>query len=92
MEWPRLFRSEKTLAKWKATRALGRERFVWRVGVCYWGGLMCATMFAFEMTLPDTTFSWMYLLRSVLMWAALGYAWGAGTWALNEKIYLRYAK
>ena len=87
----------KSHAKWQRTRAMGRKRFVWLIGVGLWGGLMflfCTPALFYSMSkFPPRSQNHLIhpslseLGAILLSCLAGGYLWGAGTWRLSERMY-----
>ncbi len=79
------------LAKWEATRAMGRTNYIIRYGVLGWGLWMFFPMtllFHFQAANYDLacmTFSWSTVCINAVIFSVAGYFMGNGMWVANEE-------
>jgi hypothetical protein len=79
-----------SLAKWEATRAMGRTNYIIRYGVWGWGLSMFFAMtllFRFQAANYDLacmTFSWSTVCINAVIFSVAGYFMGSGMWVANE--------
>ncbi|MGE4299665.1 MAG: hypothetical protein AB7E47_16725 [Desulfovibrionaceae bacterium] len=77
--------------KWEAVRAKGRNRYVWMralfVGVC----MELVTSAALGSLDPAAVPAWVLdMSTGFILFAVVGYAWGAWVWRKNETRYARF--
>jgi hypothetical protein len=89
----------KGVYKWEQTRQAGRKRYVWRIGVLGWGGLMFLVMTPFfyiqqyGATWPSAENllgSVILVLASAAIWLIGGYWFGSTMWSTMERAYREY--
>lgn len=76
------------LQRWEKTRRMGRNRFIWRFGVLYWGvftGIVCSLAMWCVTGRSDSLF--LYLIPALVLFPIGGYFWGWYVWQKSEKIY-----
>ena len=79
--------NEKQLAQWAKTRRMGRSRFIWRVGVLYWG-IITGTVWSIVMGAMQGWDQFPILLCLALIGFPIGgYFFGVWVWKLNESAY-----
>lgn len=80
-------------AVWAMTRVQGRQRYIWRFGVCQWGLFMYLAMSVAPAYLKyfqqgaDKVDLWLGLLNGAIIWLLGGYWFGKTTWAQNERLF-----
>lgn len=86
-----------SLAKWERTRSAGRKRYVWRIGVLGWGGLMFLVMTPYiylqryGSTWPSLDgLSVLLTAFSAVVWFVAGYWFGSTMWSTMERAYKRH--
>ena len=79
-----------SLAKWEATRVMGRSNYIIRYGVLGWGLWMFFAMTLFfhfqaaNYELDCMTFSWSTVWINAVICSVGGYFMGSGMWVANE--------
>lgn len=79
--------------KWKETRAKGKTRYVFLVGVLWWGGFMTGFMSIWQYFMRPERYDWIQdPLANLLVFTIGGFLFGTCIWSIAEKQYLKFTK
>jgi hypothetical protein len=79
---------EKFVAYWAPKSKMGRLRYSFYHGTCFFGGMMLAGNLLIGHFLFDNPVTWERLLVGIPIWAVAGFfAFGWVPWPANEKRY-----
>ena len=77
----------KEIKRWEKTREKGRQHFIWRRGVIFWG-LSSGVIWAIVMPLIHRDSGFLdYFFPAIVIFPIVGYAWGYFMWKYIEKKY-----
>ena len=82
--------SKKQYGSWERTRGQGKQSFVWKYGVMYWGITTAILFLLLTRLIFHDEWEWRRLILVLISFPITGYFWGICFWHVSEKKFHNY--
>jgi hypothetical protein len=82
--------NKKQYERWEKIRKQGKNSFVWRMGVMFWGITTAILWVLLMHFIFHTELTWRSLVIALIVFPIAGCFWAMSVWHINEKSFRNY--